>query len=126
MADLSTIAADTLDITCYAGDTCPFTLQCFQDDGTTPEDFTGVALKMQVKRRLKYTETAEITWVSPTDIVVSGTSHNVLNFASKVTIPGGDYVYDLQATYADGTITTLMYGAFTVQQDVTDSTTEAL
>lgn len=120
MPSLSTIAGFNLDIQAYAGDNCQFVLQ-FKDDVGAAMSLTGLALKMQIKKNK--TGAALLTWTVGRGLVVSGDNTDTVTFDNKITLPGGMYPYDLQATDLTGVISTFVYGNFIVIQDVTDATT---
>ena len=103
------------DITAYAGDTFKAQMTFTNLPGNTPLDLTGVALKMQI--RLKATSAALET-LSVGDGITIAT--NVVTFSKALTIKGGNYFYDLQATFPSGDIITYVAGKFTVVQDITD------
>lgn len=114
---INTVAAANVSITVYAGDT--FTAQLtFTDNAGNPIDFTDITLKMQVKKMpigtisLQFTEGGGIT-----------KNVNVVTLSKIISIKGGAYVYDLQATDVDNNVITYLQGTFTVMQDVTDAQT---
>lgn len=108
----------------YAGDTFELELTFLEDDGTTPVNLTGVDFKMCIKAALTPGGTALETFVTPTEITLSGGGNNILTISKILNIPGGDYFYDLEATYPDDTVLTFLKGEFLVDQDITNSDIE--
>jgi hypothetical protein len=107
------------DLSLYRGDTYRWTFKLWADPGKTqPLDLTGVTVKSEIRDKpggpptlLTCTITAPPT---------SGVIDMVLATAQWVTIPAGG-VWDMQLTYADGTVRTVVAGKVTVTADVTDS-----
>jgi hypothetical protein len=53
-------------------------------------------------------------------ITVGGAGNNVITISKIISIQtGGKYYYDLQATFADGTVQTYLRGQFIVTEDIT-------
>ncbi len=113
MATSNSDLAGKLDIVCRRGDTFYRSLT-FTINGN-PEDFTGSAFKMQVRLS--------------TTIILDFTSSNITITGNKIelyksdddmkNVKPGKYQYDLEQTYADGTVTTRLAGSFTINPDST-------
>ena len=132
--------AQQLDITCRRGDTFSLGLTFFQADGTTPLDVSNSEYSFSMDIRESDTDDGSNSFASTdTAAIASGTANILitqgngangqitLNIAASSfsSIPGGSYVYDLQAEQLDAagqTITkieTWLYGSFIVNEDVT-------
>jgi hypothetical protein len=121
---LSIVAAAVLDIKVYGGDTMPLLLEFFEDDGSS-NNLSGAVMRMQIKASGTPLGQAKITWSSlDGTITIGGVDSNEVSFSNIINLKGGIYAYDLQVTYPDGTVTTLLYGNLIVQQDITDSSNE--
>lgn len=121
---LSTVAAGVVDLIAYAGDTFAVSMIFSQDDaGLVPMDLRPLTLKMQIKKQK--TGDPLMTLLVGDGLTIAGVAFNELDISKIMPILGGNYFYDIQATFTDGSITTLLMGKFTIVQDVTDSTTES-
>jgi hypothetical protein len=118
MPTLDTIVAETVDILALKGDTmeASFTLT---DDNEAAIDLSGATLLMEVRKTAK-SDDVELTLTESDGITVSGAESNIINLSKIVDIDAGCYVYDIQATYGSGVVTTYLRGAFTVEEDVTE------
>lgn len=114
------MAAGTYNITCEQGATLNLVLTWRNPDGS-PIDVTGYTAKMQV-RASKADSTALLTLQTGSGITLGGAAGTItLNASASATggIDAGGYVYDLEMTSSDGTVTRLIEGAFTVSGQVT-------
>jgi hypothetical protein len=122
---ISTVAMATLDITVKAGDTFSLLLKFFDDDaGTVPTDLTNYVFKMDIKPKTTPLGSPKLSLVQSVGITIGGADNNEMTLLEKISIKGGSYVYDIEGLLPDGSIVTFVGGAFTVVQDVTNSTTE--
>jgi len=120
MATLSTDIAQTLDITVRRGDTCQFKINFKNAAGTAPIDTTGYSFLMEIRPNNlsdvanNALATAGVNNTVPTTGVVLFTV-----FASTMRdLPGGEYVYDIQARKDPVTSNTWVTGDFIVEEDV--------
>lgn len=86
--------------------------------GDTPVDLSGADVRMQV-RPSAGSPTLLVNLSEGSGITVQGANNNQINIRSVITIAAGEYYYDLQALFADGTVKTYVTGVFTVYEDVT-------
>ena len=113
MATSNSDLAAKLDIICRRGDTFYRSLT-FTINGN-PEDFTGSAFKMQV--RLSTTIILDFT---SSNITITGNTIELYKSDNDMkSVKPGKYQYDLEQTYADGTVTTRLAGSFTINPDST-------
>ena len=89
----------------------------YETDGTTIQNLTGYTVSSQLRKN--YTSTAftaiNATNNSPTNGVIVMSLTAVQTSALK----SGRYVYDLQITAADGTVTRVIEGVITIRPEVT-------
>lgn len=137
MGSINTDIAQTLDITCRRGDTLALDIT-FRDSSTTDNAFipidSGYEFNMEV--RTTATDNSSSPILSDVNSPGTGTAGAIeldattsgANGILKVTIPdtamanvpGGSYVYDIQAIQTSSeTTTTWVKGSFTVNEDVT-------
>lgn len=106
-----------LDITCRKGDDFRLVLTVKDSQGGSLA-VSGYTFKMEVRD----SDTAATTVVPSGSVVyvqgVSGTLE-VKIADTDMTMDGGLYVYDLQATDGDGVVSTWIHGLFKVNEDVT-------
>src|SRR6266542_5598871 len=113
MATSNSDLAAKLDIICRRGDTF-YRALIFTLNGN-PEDFTGSAFKMQVRLSTKL-----ILDFSEENITVTGNTIELYKSEDDMkNVKPGKYQYDLEQTYADGTVTTRLAGSFTINPDST-------
>jgi hypothetical protein len=103
----------------YQGDDFSGIKYQMYDVDDVPSDFTGATAKMQV--RINSEEDVVLEWnTSDNSIVITGNEVFVKEKAGiDMDIPAGKYKYDLQLTYSDGVISTIVYGLFIVKSDIT-------
>jgi hypothetical protein len=109
----------TLPLSIYHGDTYRWQFTLWQDpDKTIPADLTGVIPKAEIRSAPggAVLTTIDLTVQMPNIILA------ILSTAKSqlLTVKGG--TWDLQLTYPDGDVQTVLAGAVTVTMDVTDST----
>lgn len=102
------------DFIAYEGDTIQEVL-VFRDGDNNIENLTGSSFKMQVRRA----DGTIVTSFTMGDGFVLQNSNNELLMQKTDTVVAGEYVYDLQRTYPDLTIETLMKGKFTIESQIT-------
>jgi hypothetical protein len=107
----------TYDLALYRGDSYGWRVRLWEDAAATiPADLTGVTVEAEIRDR------SAGTFVVALDTVV--TLPNIVDLAITpdmyATCPAKG-VWDLQLTYADGTVRTVLKGAVAVTGDVTDS-----
>ena len=104
----------------YRGDTYKWQFQLFQDnDQTQPVNLTGATLKSEIRDKTAGTVVIPITCTlsaTPTDGIINA----VLAATAFAGMPQHG-VWDLQVTFSNGDIHTVLAGTVTVTADVTDS-----
>ena len=100
------------------GSTYSKSITVYQNDGTTIQNLTGYTAASQLRKN--YTSTASTTILAtiqspPTGgiIVIS------LTAVQTSALKSGRYVYDLQITAADSTVTRVIEGVITIRPEVT-------
>lgn len=113
-----------LDITCRKGDDFRLVLTV-KDTSGNPLDMTGGQTGLNdytFKMEVRDSDTASTTVVPSGNVsyvqAVSGTLE-VKIADTNMTMAGGLYVYDLQATDPNGAVSTWLQGLFKVNEDVT-------
>lgn len=102
------------DFIVYEGDTIQEVL-VFRDGNGVIENLTGSIFKMQVRRA----DGSIVTSFTMGDGFTFQNSNNELLMLKTDVIANGEYVYDLQRTYPDSTIETMMKGKFIVEPQIT-------
>lgn len=111
--------ASRVDIVCWRGDTFVLTAT-IKDANGTAVDLSIYTWKMEVR---EYDSGPLV--ISSSNITVTGTSLGVLTInisAANMLVNPGTYVYEVQATNLTpnpDTVTTFLYGQFSVTQDIT-------
>ena len=100
-------------IKAYQGDTFSPELT-FTDSNDDPLDFTDVVFKMQIRKK---DGTLMQTLIQDTDLTV--TLPNIISFGTIIEVEKGLYEYDLQGTWSDDSVVTLLGGQFEVVKEVT-------
>jgi len=100
-------------IKAYQGDTFSPELT-FTDANNDPLDFTDVDFKMQIRKK---DGTLMQTLLQGTDLTV--TLPNIISFGTIIDMEKGVYEYDLQGTWSDDSVVTLLGGQFEVVKEVT-------
>jgi len=106
------------DLNLYRGDTYRWTFRLWADEGKTqPVDLTGATVKSEIREKTGGISISEIvcTLGGPGEILAE------LDPAAFATIPASG-VWDLQVTFPDGTVRSMLAGKVTTTGDVTDST----
>lgn len=116
------------DLRLYRGDTYSWTFRLWHDAGKTdPVDLETAEVAAQIRNK----SGGEIVIDLPCEVVSSGppgnpdwnTIHTTIPADHWASAPGlGAGMWDLEITYADGTVQTVLAGKVTVTGDVTHST----
>ena len=107
-----------MSLSVYRGDCYHWTFTFWTDpDATQAYDLTGATAKAEVRAKpgSAVLATLECTVVEPNTIEVR------LDSDQSQTLSPGKAAWDLQVTYPDGCVKTLVAGGVTVTADVTDS-----
>ena len=111
--------ATRVDIVCWRGDTFVLTATIADVDGNAV-DLSVYTWKMEVR---EYDNGPLV--ITSTNITITATNLGVLTVtisAANMLVNAGTYVYEIQATNPTpnpDTVTTYLYGQFTVTQDIT-------
>lgn len=111
------IAAEDHHFKLYKGDTWETELT-FTDELDAAVDLGAALLKMQIKRNANDVEVLKELSIG-SGLVLSGTGNNIVTISTVADLPATQYVYDLQATYPGGKVTTFLRGIITITEDVT-------
>lgn len=110
---INSIRRAEANIKAYQGDTFSPELT-FTDANDDPLDFTDVTFKMQIRKK---DGTLMQTLIQGTDLTV--TLPNIISFGTIIDVEKGIYEYDLQGTWSDDSVVTLLGGQFEVIKEVT-------
>jgi hypothetical protein len=100
------------------GDTYPEQTFVFKLNGVAI-DLTGATIKMMLKWT-KDDSIAALTLITGSGITITDAATGTWKIDTQVIdIGAGKYVYDVQATLADGTIGTYVAGSWEMVQDIT-------
>ncbi len=89
----------------------------YETDGTTVQNLTGYTVAAQLRKN--YTSTAYTTINATNNAPTSGVIVMSLTAVQTATLKSGRYVYDLQITAADTTVTRVLEGVITIRPEVT-------
>lgn len=107
----------TFDLKLYRGDTHAFRFILWQDDGkTTPVDLTGSTVAAEIREKSAGVHVVDLACV----VTLPNTIDVTMTPAMYVNVPAKG-VWDLQVTFPDAEVHTVVGGAVTVTLDVTDS-----
>ena len=105
----------------YRGDTFRSVFRFWSDaEKTMPADLTGVVAKAEIRNRPGGTIIVPMACVIDQNLVTVS-----LTADETGVLPSSAAVWDLQFTYPGGDVVTMLAGAVTVVNDVTDSTRPA-
>ncbi len=90
------------------------TFQLF-DGNDDPLDLTGCAAKMQIRRTAGNSVVLE--WTTTDDSILISTNEIAMQ-PKPLYVTEYPYRYDLEVTYSDGRVLTIIYGIFPVQTDI--------
>ena len=99
------------------GSTWSKQITVYETDGTTIQNLTGYAVASQLRKN--YTSTAYTTINATNNSPTSGIIVMSLTATQTAALKSGRYVYDLQITAADGTVTRVIEGVITLRPEVT-------
>ena len=107
----------------FAGISFELNTQASPSDPLVPISLVGATVKMQVRIEPD-SATNLIEWISSNaaQITITGIDNNKINILAKripANAPAKKCVYDVQITFADGTIKTYIGGIFEILKDVT-------
>ena len=100
------------------GSTYSKSITVYQNDGTTIQNLTGYTAASQLRKN--YTSTASTT-INATKATphTSGVIVMSLTAVQTAALKSGRYVYDLQITHSDTTVTRVIEGVITIRPEVT-------
>ena len=99
------------------GSTFSKQITVYQTDGTTVQNLTGYTVASQVRKN--YTSTNFVTINATNNDPTNGVIVMSLTATDTVGMKAGRYVYDLQITAADGTVSRTIEGVITIKPEVT-------
>lgn len=99
------------------GSTWSKQITVYETDGTTVQNLTGYTVASQLRKN--YTSTAYTTINATNNSPTSGIIIMSLTATQTAALKSGRYVYDLQITAADGTVTRVIEGVITLRPEVT-------
>jgi len=122
MASVNLDISSRLDITCRKNDTFSLDLD-IKDASGTALPLTSYTFSMEVRSSTDDEGTAVIAASAITFPTADADGNLTIKIeASDMGVSAGVYVYDLQATLdSPSTVTTWLYGTFTVNEDITIS-----
>jgi hypothetical protein len=100
------------------GDSIQFSVELMEADGVTPHDLTGTTCEAEV-RIIGSTEVAPIATFDITAPDSTGVLGLSIPAAETHVMDSRDMAWDLQVTYGDGTVRTLVAGVVVALRDVT-------
>ena len=90
----------------------------YENDGTTIQNLTGYTATSQLRKN--YTSTAYTTILATIQTpATNGIIVMSLTAVQTAALKSGRYVYDLQITAADATVTRIIEGVITIRPEVT-------
>ena len=123
MATGITTTPANINYTLWQGDTwAPGTLTVYNGSATSGNEvnFTGASGKMEIRQTLSGDVVQTLTSPSSGITLTSlGVITVTMTDEQTTAIQPGEYKYDLQVTFAGGTVKTYTYGSLTVQADTT-------
>ena len=108
-----------VDIVCRRGDTFSLTLTYTKDDGTGDANFGESDTFLLQVRDADTNDTSIITEVTGTPNATTKKINFQKSFAAMKEIASGLYVYDVEHKTSAGVVSTLIFGTFKVNEDVT-------
>lgn len=103
----------------YRNDTTDFLQFNIQEEDETPMDLTGVAIKAEFRRNDKRGKIYRTMINGDGITIISAINGNIAFTQYVCQFPAGLYYYDLEFTFTDGTIKTLVEGTMKVIEDIT-------
>jgi hypothetical protein len=105
----------------YRGDTYHWSFVLWDDtDKTVPHDLTGVVVKAEIRDRPGGSVVSPLALT----VILPNTIDAAMDAAQSAQLPDAG-VWDLQLTYPDNFVATVLAGDVTVTPDVTDSVAAA-
>jgi hypothetical protein len=86
----------------------------------SPINLTNASIKMEFRQAVDSPSVLIFSTTNNTIQVVNPLTGTFRIPARKIEIPFGEYLYDLQVTYADGTVKTYMSGVWNITPDITE------
>ena len=100
------------------GSTYSKSITVYENDGTTIQNLTGYTASSQLRKN--YTSTAYTTILATIQTpATNGVIVISLTAVQTAALKSGRYVYDLQITAADATVTRVIEGVITIRPEVT-------
>ena len=99
------------------GSTYSKSITVYETDGTTIQNLTGYTVASQVRKN--YTSTNYTTINATNNDPTNGVIVMSLTAVQTAGMKAGRYVYDLQITAADGTVSRTIEGIITIKPEVT-------
>ena len=100
------------------GSTYSKSITVYENDGTTIQNLTGYTATSQLRKN--YTSTAYTTILATIQTpATNGIIVMSLTAVQTAALKSGRYVYDLQITAADATVTRVIEGVITIRPEVT-------
>ena len=99
------------------GSTFSKQITVYQTDGVTIQNLTGYTIASQVRKN--YTSTNFVTINATNNDPTNGVIVMSLTATDTAGMKAGRYVYDLQITAADGTVSRTIEGIITIKPEVT-------
>ncbi len=99
------------------GSTFSKQITVYQTDGITVQNLTGYTVASQVRKN--YTSTNFVTINATNNDPTNGVIVMSLTATQTAGMKAGRYVYDLQITAADGTVSRTIEGIITIKPEVT-------
>jgi hypothetical protein len=87
---------------------------------TVALSLTGAVIKMQLKKECNGVAILSLTSVASAGLTITNAAGGLFKINQQIiNIPEFNYVYDIQITFADGTVKTWVEGNFVVKCDIT-------
>ena len=99
------------------GTTFSKSITVYQTDGATVQNLTGYTVSSQLRKN--YTSSASTTINASINNAAGGLIVMSLTAVQTAALKSGRYVYDLQITAADSTVTRVIEGVITLRPEVT-------
>ena len=99
------------------GSTFSKSITVYQTDGATVQDLTAYTPSSQLRKN--YTSTAYTTINATNNSPTNGIIVMSLTAVQTAALKSGRYVYDLQITHSDSTVTRVIEGVITIRPEVT-------
>lgn len=87
---------------------------------STALNLTGAVIKMQLKKECGGVPILSFTSVASAGITITNAASGLFKINKQIiNIPEFNYLYDIEITFADGTVKTWVEGNFTIKCDIT-------